>query len=211
MTDIASVRTAYDGIAVEYTALFQRELDAKPLDRAMLAAFAELVRAAGARPVADLGCGPGRLTGHLRALGLNTFGVDLSPEMIRLARAANPDVRYAVGSMDHLEISDGSLGGVLAWYSVIHTSPTRLPRQLAEFHRVLEPGGHALLAFQSADEPHAMQQFDHKVVAGYRWSAERMAELLRDAGLDVIARLVREQADGERTPHAYLLAVKRRA
>lgn len=39
----------------------------------MLAAFAELVDAADAGPVADLGCGPGRMTAHMHALGLTTL------------------------------------------------------------------------------------------------------------------------------------------
>lgn len=60
------------------------------MDRAVLAGFAELVQAAGAGPVADLGCGPGRVTAHLDALGLPAFGVDLSPEMVALARRHLP-------------------------------------------------------------------------------------------------------------------------
>nr|WP_019854343.1 methyltransferase domain-containing protein [Actinopolyspora mortivallis] len=32
--------------------------------------------------MADVGCGPGRVTAHLGALGLSVFGMDLSPEMV---------------------------------------------------------------------------------------------------------------------------------
>lgn len=42
--------------------------------------------------VAELGCGPGRVTAHLRDLGLDVFGVDLSPVMIDLAREAYPEL-----------------------------------------------------------------------------------------------------------------------
>nr|WP_240943201.1 class I SAM-dependent methyltransferase [Planosporangium thailandense] len=89
----------------------------------MLVAFAELVRATGAGPVADLGCGPGYVTAYLCSLGLTAFGVDLSPEMIALARQAYPALRFDVGSMTALELEDGALGGVLARYSIIHTPP----------------------------------------------------------------------------------------
>ena len=104
------------------------------------------------RPVADLGCGPGYVTAHLGGLGLNAFGVDLSPTMIELAREAHPDLRFEVGSMTALDIGDEALGGVLAWYSTIHTPPEELPAVLTEFHRVLAPGGHLLLAFFQADD-----------------------------------------------------------
>ena len=83
---LRTTRAAYDAVAVEYAERFRSELEARPLERAMLAAFAELVRGAGAGAVADLGCGPGRVTAYLHSLGLAAYGVDLSPQMIALAR-----------------------------------------------------------------------------------------------------------------------------
>jgi SAM-dependent methyltransferase len=61
----------------------------------MLAAFAELVQAAGGGPVADLGCGPGRVTAHLDGPGVAAFGVDLSPGMVDVARQTYPGLRFA--------------------------------------------------------------------------------------------------------------------
>jgi predicted TPR repeat methyltransferase len=57
---LRSTRTAYDTVAADYAERFHDELATKPLDRALLAGFAELVQTAGAGPVADLGCGHGR-------------------------------------------------------------------------------------------------------------------------------------------------------
>ena len=85
--DVCATRAAYDIVAVDYAALLQTELANKPFDRAVLGVFAELVEADGNGPVADLGCGPGRVTAHLRALGSDPFGVDLSPAMVDVAPA----------------------------------------------------------------------------------------------------------------------------
>ena len=52
----------------------------RPLERAIIQAFAELVGGEG--PVADLGCGPGRTTARLASLGLDVFGLDLSESML---------------------------------------------------------------------------------------------------------------------------------
>ncbi len=71
----------------------------------MLAAFAEEVAAAGLGPVGDLGCGTGRVTAHLRGLGADVFGVDLSPGMIAVAREAYPGLRFDVGSMAALDLA----------------------------------------------------------------------------------------------------------
>jgi len=139
-------RTAYDTVAVEYAELLRTELARKPWDRAVLAAFAELVTAAAAAvgPVLDVGCGPGRVTGHLHRLGLDVSGVDLSSEMIAVARRDHPDLRFDVGTMTALEHDDGSLGGLVAWYSIIHTPPEELTAVFGEFRRVLAPGGQLL-------------------------------------------------------------------
>ncbi|WP_232320465.1 hypothetical protein [Rhodococcus sp. WMMA185] len=60
---------AYDAVAVRYAELVRDEFDGLPLDRAVLAAFAELAPTTGPGPVADLGCGPGRVTAHLEDMG----------------------------------------------------------------------------------------------------------------------------------------------
>jgi SAM-dependent methyltransferase len=172
-------------------------LETLPLERAMLTAFAELVQAQNAGPVADLGCGPGQLTAHLHALGLTAFGIDLSAEMVALARRAHPDLRFDEGSMTALDLADGVLGGILASYSIIHTPPRLLPVVFTEFQRVLAPGGHLLLGFFAGDDPRP-REFDHKVTLAYRWSPDSLAELLRQAGFVEVARLRREPHEGER-------------
>ncbi|MET8757068.1 class I SAM-dependent methyltransferase [Lentzea sp. NPDC004782] len=208
MTDQSALhdtKAAYDAVAPLYAELFSDILDRLPLERALLAAFAELVRGAG--PVADLGCGPGHLTAHLNALGLNAFGVDLSSEMIALARRAHPGLRFDEGEMTALDLGDGVLGGILAFYSVIHTPPVRLPAVFAEFERVLAPGGHLLLGFFAGDDPEP-REFDHKVTLAYRWSPGSLADLLCQAGFVEVARLVREPGEGERFQQAQLLVRK---
>ncbi len=202
-------RAAYDAVASLYAELFSDVLESLPLERALLAAFAELVRAHDVGPVADVGCGPGHVTAHLHALGLPAFGIDLSPAMIALARRAHPDLRFEEGSMTALDLADGVLGGVLASYSTIHTPPRQLPAVFTEFQRVLAPGGHLLLGFIAGDDP-LPQEYDHKVVLAYRWSPDSLADLLRQAGFVEVARLLREPREGERFRQAHLLVRKPR-
>ncbi|WP_059008880.1 class I SAM-dependent methyltransferase [Streptomyces specialis] len=201
---LAVTADAYDAVAVLYAELFHDALDRLPLDRAVLAAFADLARAAGAGPVAELGCGPGYVTAHLRDLGLDVFGVDLSPVMIGLARAAHPDLRFETGSMDALDLADGTLGGIVSWYSVIHVPPPELPLYLAEFRRVMAAGGTLLLAFFEA-EGGPVTPFDHKVVTAYRWPIDDLAALAHEAGFTEIGRMLREPEKDERFRRGHLL------
>ncbi|MFI0717025.1 class I SAM-dependent methyltransferase [Streptomyces inhibens] len=208
MTDTSSylgaTADAYDAIAVRYAEFARNELDALPLDRAVLAAFSELALTTDAGPVAELGCGPGRVTAHLRDLGLEVFGVDLSPVMIDLARETYPDLRFEVGSMDALDLADGKLNGIVSWYSVIHTPPQNMPSYFAEFRRVLAPGGHLLIAFfESEGEP--VTAFDHKVATAYRWPIDDLAGLAGEAGFVEVGRMLREPREGERFRRGHLL------
>ena len=95
---LSDTRSSYDTDASGYAEKVRGLLDGSPYLRASLALFAELVRDAGGGPVADVGCGPGYVTGHLHDLGVDAFGIDLSPEMIAIARRDYPDLRFAVGT-----------------------------------------------------------------------------------------------------------------
>lgn len=200
---LSATADAYDSVAVLYDELSRNALDAFALDRAVLAAFAELA-SSGRGPVAELGCGPGRTTAHLRALGLDVFGIDLSPAMIGLARQNHPDIRFEVGSMDALDLADGKLSGIVSWYSVIHTPPQDLPAYFTEFRRVLAPGGHLLLGFFEA-EGGPVTAFDHKVTTAYRWPIDGLAELVREAGFVEVGRMLREPGEDERFRRGHLL------
>ncbi|MEU6274402.1 class I SAM-dependent methyltransferase [Streptomyces populi] len=207
-TRLHATRASYDTVAADYAELFEGLPVAKPLDTAMLAVFAERVRAGGGGAVADLGCGPGRVTVHLERLGLDAFGIDLSPGMVAVARRAHPHLRFETGTMTGLDIPDGTLAGALVWYSTVHTPIDELPVMFAEFHRVLAPGGHLLIAFKVGDGQVRLEHaYGHDVdLDVHRFPPERVAGLLRAAGLSEVARLVREADEREKTPQAFVLA-----
>jgi SAM-dependent methyltransferase len=182
--------------------------------RADVACFAEFVQAAGTGLVADVGCGSGRVTAHLNSLGLSVFGIDLSPRMVAVARWTYPGLRFDEGSMMALDLEDGVLGGIVAWYSIIHIPGEGLPGVFAEFHRVLAPGGYVQLAFQVGHElTRRTEARGHEIsLAFHRRQPDRVADLLTQAGLVVRARMLREPDDDgdfpEETPQGFVLARK---
>ena len=196
----------YDEVAELYAEKFSDSLAKYPLERGLLSAFAEWATAAGGR-VADLGCGPGHVTAYLSSLGLDAFGVDVSSGMIAQARAralldGNRELRFEVGSMAALDIADGSLGGIVSRYSIIHTPPEDVPAILAEFRRVLAPGGCALISFPGTDDatPPTVP-YDHSVFTAYRWWPDHFSALLHEAGIEEVGRLI-ERAEPE-APRPY--------
>src|SRR5699024_7157353 len=86
-------------------------------------------------------------THYLVGLGIDTEGVDPVSEFIENARETYPGVRYRVGEAESLGVDDGLLGGILAWYSLIHTAPEQISTTLTEFARAIHPGGGLALGF----------------------------------------------------------------
>lgn len=203
-------RATYDAVAVDYARLLPDLRAETSLDQAMLARFAELTMATGLGPVADLGCGTGRITAHLHTLGVDIFGIDLSSAMVDLARQTHPRLRFDVGSITSLDLSATSLGGALAWYSTIHTPPHDLPDVFAEFSRVLAPGGYLLVGFHvgTEDRPRTVTYRAGASVDTYDVTLERIADLARQAGLVVHTQLSRAAQGRENRPQASLIAVK---
>jgi SAM-dependent methyltransferase len=205
-----ATRRGYDATAREYADAFHHHLDDKPFEQSMLAAFAGYVRATGNHRVVDVGCGTGATTAILHGLGIDAVGSDVSPGMIEQARALNPDLRFAVGSMSAVDAADASVGGVCAWYSTIHVPDDALAGVFGEFRRVLVPGGVALLAFQAGEGSRLLTEaFGVTVDLEFRRRTPSfVTAVLASAGLTVFAEAVRAAEPGgiESTPQAFLLA-----
>ncbi|MGO4603920.1 class I SAM-dependent DNA methyltransferase [Terrabacter sp. 2YAF2] len=208
---VTETRTAYDTVAVDYARLLEDELARSPLDRALLGHFAELVGLEGGGRVVDVGCGPGRITGYLATLGLEVSGIDLSPGMVAEAQRRHPDIAFRTGCLASLDLADASVGGVVAWYSIIHTPPALLPEVFAELHRVVRSNGLLLLAFQAGGfSVRHEQAYGHEVTfEAHRHDPDHVTRQLADAGFRVTVHTERAAQDYEKTPQAFLLARRR--
>jgi len=194
------VRRAYGAIAAQYIELFGNRAQ---VDADDLALIARHLAKPGA--VLDVGCGPGHLTAYLQSLGADAVGLDLVPELVDHARIAHPEGRYELASMDRLPVRDGSLAGILAWYSLIHLPPDRVDAVLDELRRAMAPDGALVAGFFDGA---AVEAFAHKVVTAHFWPIDEMAARLERAGFTVVERQQRASA-GEAGPraHAALAAI----
>lgn len=145
-----SIRESYDRLADEYARRLFNELQNKPLDRELLDRFAAKV--AGRGEVCDMGCGPGQIARYLRDAGTTVFGLDISPRMVEQARQFNPDISFREGNMAPLDLPDGTLAGIAAFYAIVNIPKESLLSVFREMQRVLQPGGLLLLAFHSGNE-----------------------------------------------------------
>lgn len=199
----AVIGSAYDARAAQYVELAGsiEQMDAR--DAAVIAAW----RDASPGRLLDAGCGPGHWTEFLGRDGREARGIDLSVEFIATATSRHPGIAFEVGSFRELPFDSGSVGGILAWYSLIHTQPADLPEIFVEFGRVLAPGGSILIGYFDGEPG---EPFSHAVAPAFFWSADALAELLVDAGFELVSSETRGREEGEISarPHGSLVAVR---
>lgn len=201
------VRSAYDTVAETYSAMLPDTGFEALLDMAMIDEFSALVRATPGRVAIDVGCGTGRMSKYLKDTGLNVSGVDLSPQMVRVAQQLHPELSFDVGELTSLPAADAAADGILAWYSIIHSPRTALPAIAREFWRVLRPGGSALLAFQAGSGHRTIDRaYGHDVeLRAELHSPEEVAARFTEQGFEVRAQLLRAPRSTEHHPQAALL------
>jgi len=169
---------------------------------------------AGGRAL-DIGCGTGRSTRFVRALGFDVVGVDIAQEMVREARSIDPTGDYrCVADGDLSQFGDGSFDLILAAFT-FDNIPTEAAkaRLLAELARVLKSGGRMVnlvsspdiyvnewASFSTKDFPENKRARcgdfvkiivtaldDKRPVVDVLCSDERYRELYRQAGLEVVS------------------------
>ena len=213
MTEHTLTRRSYDAVATSYAAGIGDELRHKPLDRALLNMIGEL---AADGIALDLGCGPGQVAAHL-AERCTVIGLDLSEAMTAEAWLTRK-VPACVGDLTALPIRTGSAAAVVCLYAVIHLDEEDRDAAYGELARVLQHGGHALIAFHVRDADHEAgdvitmtEWWGHAVELIFRFldPGTEIAALAR-SGLELVARVNRvPYPDAEHPSERCYLLVRR--
>jgi ubiquinone/menaquinone biosynthesis C-methylase UbiE len=182
----------YDAIAKEYGEAFTGEHEKKPKDREILRRFSKEIGTR--RPVWDLGCGPGQTSKYLTDLGVEISGLDISEEIIAQARKIHPDIHFQKGNMLELELGNGCIAGIVAFYAIVHFTGKQVGTAFREIFRVLQPGGIFLLTFHIGEQTIHIDEFlGKKIDIDFMFfSTDFITDCLRDRGFEIIDVIERE-------------------
>lgn len=107
------------------------------------------------RRVLDVACGEGYGAALLADRALQVTGVDVDPRTLAHARTAYADrsnVAFVEGSAAALPLAAASFDAIISFETIEHLSAADQPRMLAEFARVLAPGGLVILSSPNRPE-----------------------------------------------------------
>ena len=202
------LRSSYDLVAAKYEERFRDELQGKARDRELLESFARSV----GDPIVEIGCGPGQIGVFVRERGRRVVGLDLSHEMAKLASRRLDGAVTA--DMRALPLRTAAVGGILAFYSVIHLRRPELESVLRAFHRVLRPGGRILLSAHEGQGEVGVAEFlgEPAPVAATLFELAELTKAASAAGFDIIRAERREPYPSEgQTVRLYVEGQRRAA
>jgi len=150
------------------------------ISAALLERYPPLAPREGGRPldILDAGCGSGGMTRYLERFG-RVAGIDFAPEALTLAKQRSL-TRLARASVGAMPFRDGSFDVVTSFDVLYHLDVDDDRAAIAEIHRVLRPGGVALIRLPAFDWIRGAH--DEVVHTRHRYTRDELAGKLEDAG-----------------------------
>jgi ubiquinone/menaquinone biosynthesis C-methylase UbiE len=204
------IKAVYNRAAVSYAKEFYHELYHKHVDVKLLDLFCERVNPN--LPVCEIGCGPGEISTYLRYKRINVIGIDISEEMIRVAKELNPHIDFQVGNVFALNFADNYFSGVLAPFLFVNYEIDELKDAFFEIKRVLAPDGIFYLSFHEGNDRLCVEEVlvKNNPLEFIYLNVTEIASILEETGFEIIEWIVRSPyATGEhKNKRAYIFAKK---
>lgn len=162
--------------------------------------------------VLDVGCGPGNFAQYIHEKGFDIEGVDLSQEMLKIAKSKVPGVVFNLMDMRTLEYPECTFDGLLVAYSLIHIPSEEIHKTLIGFNTVLNPNGLLMIIAQGGE---ADKIVDEPLLKGEQifinfFTKERLIVFLTDAGFKIEYQEEIATQDSESLSKAVIYTIARK-
>lgn len=161
------------------------------------------------KKILDLGCGPGREAKYFISKGFEYTGLELSKEILELAKKIEPNAKYVFGDMRNIPFEDNSFNGVISLTSIIHIPKNQVELVLKEIYRVLQTKGVVLFSIKLGfgEKFEKIEKFDNLPRYYSFYSEKEFLDLLVKNGFEIIESYFEEKPSGQRPTNNLLLNV----
>lgn len=173
--------STYNKIADKYTKQYFNDLTDIPYIDKFLNGLPPQVK------ILDIGCGPGTFSQHLQKKGFVVEGIDLSEEMIKIAKQKVQGVTFQIMDMRKLDYPENYFDGLLVAYSLIHIPSEEITQTLKGFIRVLKPNGSMMVIAQGGEADRVVDEplkKGEKIFINF-FTKERLSGFFKDAGFTI--------------------------
>jgi ubiquinone/menaquinone biosynthesis C-methylase UbiE len=140
--------------------------------------------------ILDIGSGPGQFAKFMSEGGYLVEGIDLSPQMVEVARAKVPNIKFELMDMRKLTFPNNSFDGLLVSYSLIHIPEEEVEATIQGFYRVLKPAGKLMLITQKGEPDKVVAEplkYGEQMFVNF-FQKEKLANLLIKNHFSVISQ-----------------------
>jgi cyclopropane fatty-acyl-phospholipid synthase-like methyltransferase len=139
----------------------------------------------GAR-ILDIGCGAGVPVARTLAQRFEVTGVDLSKEMVRLARKNVPDATFMHADIMEIDLPDAGFDAVVAFYTVFHIPKEHHKALFQRIHLWLKVGGYLLVTVADEDGEPYTGEFHGVTMYWSHHGLQEYLEMLGETGFELI-------------------------
>lgn len=193
------VRAGYSKIALAYRAA--RTSDSRDIQLLHLL----LERLPQGAMVLDAGCGSGYPVAQFLAGHFQVTGIDFAEEQIRLAKRTVPGATFIYGDITRLPFRDRGFDSVVSYYAMIHVPRGEHSELLLDFHRILKPGGLALLCMGAGDLPGDLSDYHGAEMFWSHYDGETNLRMMRESGFVVLMSEIVTDSTDPASSHLFVL------
>jgi len=206
MDDNKYVIPTYDKIADKYASQYFNDLSDSSYFDKFLSYLAK-----GSK-ILDIGCGNGNFSKYISEKGFECEGIDLSPEMLRIAKERIPGIKFTLKDMRKLDYEAESFDGLLVAYSLIHIPSDQIVSTLQGFRKILKSEGIILLITQKGEPDKVVDEplkEGEKIFINF-FTKERLTGFLEKSGFKIVYQEEKPIQDAESLSDTVIYTIARK-
>lgn len=149
--------------------------------------------------ILDIGCGAGNNSVYLSSLGYKVTGVDLSENMLSIAKNKNSNATFLKKDISNLDFKDQSFDHVVAAYSLCYLPKSEVLNCLKNLHRIIKNKGFIFIKLQegASKEISIPEPFDNTLTLDLNVISYNEIEILLKKSLFSINEVYSDKKDSD--------------